>query len=146
MMLCYKMRYARELEQCDNRIIHAIITRMIIKNGATMFGLKLKKERLRRKRKQDLHRPGTRSIYPVVNHYLNIGSVDALLEGAGSVWDPAPNLQITPSNLTPQQQDALAIFYDWLAVGNDMRAATKQLGQEHKISDSNQLSDVDQTA
>ena len=71
------------MEQCDNRIVYTIITRMIIKNETIMFGLKLKKEHLRRKRKQDLRRPGTRSIYPVVNHYLNAGSIDALLEGAG---------------------------------------------------------------
>lgn len=49
----------------------------------------------------------------------------SFLEGCGRVLDFGDTLTQYNTALTPEQADAIAVYFDWLAVGGDIRMAVK---------------------
>lgn len=49
----------------------------------------------------------------------------SFLEGCGRVLDFGDTLTQFNTSLTPEQADAIALYLDWSAVGNDLRAAVR---------------------
>ncbi len=51
-------------------------------------------------------------------------------EGIARVWDIGGTLDEYNRSLTPQQADRLALRSDWIAVGEDLRAALIQAAKD----------------
>ena len=51
----------------------------------------------------------------------------SVLGGVASLFDFANSLSLYNVSLTPEQADFLATKADWLAVGDDLRAALREL-------------------
>lgn len=60
----------------------------------------------------------------------------SFVEGCARVLDFGDTLTSYNTALTPEQADAIAIYLDWLAVGNDIRTAARAVSPtvSHQIA------------
>jgi hypothetical protein len=57
------------------------------------------------------------------------------LEGMGRVLDIGGTMVVYNESPTPEEADILALYSDWQAVGDDLKASMKLYAQTQKIED-----------